>query len=140
MRPMQSGQASERNIAAALHHAGICFASQVSIGRTIYETQARVDFVATNLEPYPRGLILESKWQDIGGTADEKFPYLVENIRHGYPLPTIVVVHGGGCRPGALMWLRARVDGLQFVAVFNLEELTSWALRIRKTPPLRLHL
>lgn len=132
MKANQSGRASEQNVAAALRHAGVLFDAQVLLGRTIYDTELRVDFIARNLSAFPKGLVIESKWQDRDGTVDEKFPYLVENIRHCYPLPAVVVLHGGGCRPGARQWLRTRVDGQRLVAVFNLEELTSWALRAKK--------
>jgi len=110
----------------------VVFDEQVTLGRTIYDTKLRVDFVARNLTAFPAGLILESKWQDISGSVDEKFPYLVENIRHCFPHPAIVIVHGGGCRVGALAWLRAQVDGERLIKVCNLEELTSWALRAEK--------
>lgn len=138
MKPNQSGAATEANVAAVLSNAGVTFTSQTVLGRTIYGSELRVDFVARNLKRYPNGVVIESKWQDCAGTADEKFPYLVENIRSCYPLPAIVVAHGGGCRPGALAWLRAQRDGLKLVEVFNMEELTSWLLRAEKRPIPRL--
>jgi hypothetical protein len=132
MKANQSGQAVEDTLAGALRAVGLQFARQVTVGRTIYRTELRVDFIVTNLAAFPAGLILESKWQDVSGSIDEKFPYLVENIRQQYPLPVVVIVHGGGCRPGAIEWLRARVDGQRLVAVYNLEEFLSWVMRSEK--------
>jgi hypothetical protein len=115
-----------------LRSIGIQFDYQVVVGRTIYGTELRVDFILRNLAAFPSGLIVESKWQDVGGSVDEKFPYLWENIRHQYPMPAIVIVHGGGCRDGAMRWLRARCDEERLVAVYALEEFISWANRAEK--------
>jgi hypothetical protein len=104
------------------------FDRQCIIGRTIYGTEFRVDFLVHNLPPFPQGLVIESKWQTTGGSVDEKFPYLVENFR-ACRYPAIVIVHGGGCRDGALEWLQAHCDPQHLVAVFRLEEFMSWLLR-----------
>lgn len=134
MRANTAGRVAEDCIASLLRSVGIVFDRQVVLGRTIYDTDLRVDFVLLNLQAFPAGLVLESKWQDVGGSVDEKFPYLVENIKRQYPLPTIVVVHGGGCRDGAVRWLRERCDGQRFIAVYGLEEFISWAHRSVKAP------
>jgi len=132
MKPNKSGRDTEDILAAVLRVSGITFHRQVTIGTTIYGTELRVDFVLLNLREFPAGLIVESKWQDVGGSVDEKFPYVLENIRHQYPLPAVVIVHGGGCRDGAVRWLRERVDGTHLIAVYGLEEFISWANRTEK--------
>lgn len=131
MRANRAGKAAEDSLAAILRVMGIVFERQVVLGRTIFEKRLRVDFVLLNLREFPNGLIIESKWQDVGGSIEEKFPYLVENIRGCYPLPAIVVVHGGGCSEGAMRWFRQRCDG-KLIAVMTLEEFMSWALRCEK--------
>jgi hypothetical protein len=135
MKANQAGRYAEDVVAAALHEAGCAFERQLVIGRTIYGTDYRADFVVRNLFEYPQGLVLESKWQSTGGSVDEKFPYLLENIRHACPFPAMVIVHGQGCRAGALEWLRARCCREHLVAVFTLEELMIWLQR-RFTIPL----
>lgn len=132
MKANKSGRDTEDILAAVLRVSGIAFERQVTIGTTIYGTELRVDFVLLNLRDFPDGLIVESKWQDVGGSVDEKFPYLVENIRHQYPLPAVVIVHGGGCRDGAVRWLRSRCDGQRLIAVYGLEDFISWANRADK--------
>jgi hypothetical protein len=132
MKANQSGQFAEDMLAATLRSIGITFERQCVLGETIYGTNLRVDFVLRNIVAFPRGIAVESKWQDVGGSIDEKFPFLVENIYRQYPLPAMVVVHGGGCRPGALAWLRMHCDGQQLVGVYTLEEFISWALRVDK--------
>jgi hypothetical protein len=133
VKPNRAGQISEAVLASVLRSIGLRFAQQVAVGRSIYDTELRVDFVIYNLAAYPDGLVVESKWQDVSGSVDEKFPYLVENIRRRYPMPVIVIAHGGGSREGAVRWLRACCDGVRLVAVFGLEEFISWALRIEKS-------
>jgi hypothetical protein len=123
---------AEDVLASVFRSIGIFFDYQVTIGRTIYDTELRVDFILRNLSAFPSGLIVESKWQDVGGTVDEKFPYVLENIRHRYPLPAMVIVHGGGCRDGAMRWLRDRCDAEHLIAVYGLEEFISWANRAKK--------
>jgi len=132
MKPNKSGRDTEDILAAVLRVSGIIFTRQVLVGQTIYGTDLRVDFVLHNLGEFPHGVILESKWQDVGGSVDEKFPYLLENIRYQYPMPAVAIVHGGGCRDGAVRWLRERVDGTTLVAVYGLEEFISWANRTEK--------
>jgi hypothetical protein len=134
MKANRAGQVAEEILASLLRSIGIIYDRQVTIGRTIYDTDLRVDFVLLNLDAFPKGLVVESKWQDVGGSVDEKFPYLVENIQQRSPLPTIVVVHGGGCREGAVRWLRNHCDGQRLIAVYGLEEFISWAHRSVKMP------
>jgi hypothetical protein len=134
MKANRSGRIAEDFIASLLVSVGIAFKRQVVVGRTIYDTELRVDFLVGNLREFPRGLVIESKWQDVSGSADEKFPYLVANIQQSN-LPTIVIVHGGGCRPGALAWLYDRRDGVHLVEVYGLEGFISWVHRADKVHP-----
>jgi PD-(D/E)XK nuclease superfamily domain len=127
----QTGRTAEDAIADLLRRHNCEFRRQAKIGRSIYRPHVlHADFLVDNILEFPDGLAIESKWQDIAGTADEKFPYLVANVMAGsYRCPVLVVVHGGGVRPGALQWLKAQVDGKRLVAVFSFEELLSWVQR-----------
>ena len=127
-RANRHGQAAEDSIAAILQSFTVRFDRQVRLGRTIYNSDLHVDFVLRSLPDFPDGLALESKWQDGSGTIDEKFPYVVETLRFGCPIPAIVIVHGGGCKPGAFAWLRQQC-GDQPIAALRLEEFVSWLLR-----------
>src|SRR5580765_387000 len=130
MEPNRSGRTAEDVIAGLLSQKGCKFGRQVDVGISIYGSSIRADFLIHNLIEYPQGLVVESKWQDIAGTADEKFPFLVANIQaSGYRYPVIVVASGGGCRDGARRWLQAQIDGRALVAVFSFEELLSWLQR-----------
>lgn len=101
---------------------------QVEIGHNIYGYPIRCDFVVRRLPGLADGLIIESKWQSAGGSVDEKYPFLVANIRRCYPHPTIILADGGGAKPGAIKWLKTQVDGHKLIGVFSLNELLNWII------------
>jgi hypothetical protein len=83
------------------------------------------DFWLPYAPGFAGGLCIESKWQQSSGSVDEKLPYLWHNIEERYPCPVVVVLHGGGYRPGAEAWLRGKVGG-NLLAVYGLEEFLKW--------------
>ncbi len=139
----RTGRSAEDAIADALTRHRCDFSRQVDVGVSIYGTTLRADFLLHNITTYPQGLVIECKWQDIPGSADEKFPYLVANVFAGkYRHPVVAVVYGGGFRPGAVRWLHDQVDVQHLVAVFSFEGLLSWLHRDARvhvnSPPLPL--
>lgn len=131
-RANHAAKVTEGALKAILAATGIEFDYQVVIGRTIYEKKWRVDFVLKNLADFPKGLVLESKWQDRRGSVEEKFPFLVRNIKERSPLPAIVVLHGGGHSAGAVRFLTNAIGG-NFVAVYHLEAFISWIMRAARS-------
>ncbi len=125
----RSGKRVEDLIAHMLHVQGLSYQRQAPIGHGIYNTPLHADFLVLDAPGYPHGLIVECKWQDVGGSVDEKFPYLVANIKECYPYPTIIVLCGSGYRKEAERWLRRQVSG-RLVAVYSLEQMLSWLLRL----------
>lgn len=104
------------------------YAKQVYIGAGIYQTALKVDFYVVGLSANPSGLIIECKWQESGGSVDEKFPYLNLNIQNSYPAPTIVVIGGEGMREGAINWLRQQVKyNRNLLGVYSLDRFIAWA-------------
>jgi hypothetical protein len=128
-RASTNGRAAEDVIAAILDMRGYQPFRQQLVGYGIYDTPIHADFYIDAAPGFPGGLIIESKWQEIAGSADEKLPYLVANVMHCFPAPTIIVLHGGGYRAGAERWLRAQVDGERLFAVLRLEEFLTWCNR-----------
>lgn len=124
-RANMNGQAAEDVIASILMQRRYIPQRQYLIGSSIFNTPLFADFYLDDIPTFPGGLIIESKWQEVGGSVDEKFPYLVANIQEVYPSPAIIVLHGGGFRPGAEQWLRRQVRGNLF-GVFRLEEFLTW--------------
>jgi len=130
MRANKSGRIAEGVIEALLLQHRCEFTKQATVGASIYGTAIHADFVIQNFPDFPRGLVLEVKWQDRGGSVDEKFPYLVTNAKSGgYGRPVILIAFGPGLRPGALTWVRGQIDPAHLIAVLTLEELMSWLQR-----------
>jgi len=102
------------------------FTIQYPIARSVYDTQLYCDFILFHPEKYPDCLVIESKWQQSGGSVDEKFPYLVLNIRDQYPCATVVLLDGGGYKKGAEKWLRDQEDE-KLTHIFNMVQFQKWA-------------
>lgn len=124
----KSGQAVEDTIYCVLKERGYTVRRQYPIGQSIYGHNIKVDFFVTGIASFAAGLIIESRWQEVNGSVDEKFPYMVQNIQTVYPYPTIVVYGGGGSKPGAIQWLKSQVGGNLFAA-FSFEEFLIWVIR-----------
>lgn len=123
-----SGKAAEHIITCALEYRGFKIRRQYIAGTNLYGGELKIDIFIDKLKNFCQGLAIESKWQDVRGTIDEKIPYLVANIKNCYPCPAIIVLHGGGIRKGAVMWAKSQVDD-KLIAVYSLEEFISWSLR-----------
>jgi hypothetical protein len=61
------------------------FTVHYPVARSIYDTQLFCDFLIFHPDKHAANLIIESKWQQSRGSVDEKFPFLVANIRDKYP-------------------------------------------------------
>lgn len=98
------------------------FAKQVPIGDTIYDTERKCDFLIINREKFPNGLIIECKWQQTGGSVDEKYAFLIFNIvKTG--IPTVVLLDGAGYRKAAKKWLLDQVNPKgSLIAVWDMAE------------------
>lgn len=120
-RANRTGNAAEEVIAAVLNINGIEYIRQRPVGMSIYGHPLRADYYLPTEE-----LIIESKWQEVAGSADEKLPYLVTNIRECYPYPTVLVIGGTGWKAGALAWVRKQTDEYRLVKVLSIEDFMRW--------------
>ena len=126
-RANRSGQTAESVIETILRQSALVYETQVLVGESIYGSKLRVDFFVKGLKDYPQGLIIESKWQGSGGTADEKLPYLLENIKLKYPAPTLIVIDGKGYRQGAWDWAKLQIGVCQnLVEVLDISSFMLW--------------
>jgi hypothetical protein len=123
----RNGRAAEDVLSAILDRKACAYRRQYPIGLGIFETPLFVDFYLPTTKPFPNGLIIESKWQQVAGSAEEKLCYLVENIRTVYPCTTIVMIDGSGFRPGAIHWLKAQAGQGRLFAAFDLREFLTWS-------------
>ena len=107
------------------------FVRQFCICKSIYSKPETIhytkcDFLIYHPDKFPKGLILEAKYQKVGGSVDEKLPYLVESIKK-YACDCIVVIEGEGFRVGAIPWLKSKIEEVpQLREVFNLDEFKAW--------------
>lgn len=102
------------------------YSKQVYVSRSIYDTPSYCDFILYHPEKHSDCLIIETKWQQTGGSVDEKYPYLIINIQTRYPHKTVLVLDGGGYKGGAEKWVKDQV-GNQLIGVYNMSEFQKWA-------------
>lgn len=102
------------------------YTKQMFLAETIYGSRWNVDFTLFNPGNKIVSLIIEYKWQQVGGSVDEKFPYLVHNIKEQSPYPAIILLDGEGYKPQAKEWLKKQIDNKKLLGVFNMGEFTKW--------------
>jgi len=95
------------------------------IGKSVYETNLFTDILLFNKEKFPNKLAIEIKWQQISGSVDEKYPYLVLNIKEKFPCPAIIILDGGGYKKGSKDWVKKQVDN-KLIGVFSISEFLIW--------------
>jgi hypothetical protein len=84
------------------------------------------DFVLYHRSKLPWGVIVEVKWQTVGGSVDEKFPFVVLSFK-GMPvgIQTILLIDGGGARADATRWAKGQTRG-DFITMTSIGEFTRW--------------
>ncbi len=100
------------------------YSREVNIGKNIYDTKRSCDFLLYHPQKWPEGLVIEAKWQQVSGSVDEKYPFLVLSIKKS-SYGTILLMDGGGYRKGAEKWVRNQVDD-KLLHVFNVDEFLTW--------------
>jgi hypothetical protein len=110
----------------ALYLGQAIYTRQLVIGKSIYGTDLKSDFVLFHPEKHPDCLAIEAKWQQSSGSVDEKYPFLVVNIQTKYPYKAIILLDGGGYKPQAKVWLKTQI-GNNLLAVFSMSEFSKWA-------------
>lgn len=70
---------------------------EVKVARRIWGSERRIDIVVTEPETRKR-LGIECKFQGSGGSAEEKIPTTIQDIK-AWPIPGIVVFAGDGFSP-----------------------------------------
>lgn len=76
---------------------------------SIYGLPMRVDFFVWHPVKYPDGLIIECKYQETSGSADEKFPYTIACLRN-IGLPAILLLVGKGAKRCSVDWCLQQQD------------------------------
>lgn len=94
-----------RYIARHYANRGIKLYREVSLGKSIIGKDRRVDILVLHQQTN-RALAIECKYQHGHGTADEKIPYTIDDLR-AMRMPACVVYAGEGFSKGVLHMLRA---------------------------------
>lgn len=84
---------------------GLSIYREVSLGKSIIGKNRRIDVFAVH-EATTRALAIECKYQQTGGTADEKLPYTLSDLAAMH-VPAFACYAGGGFSEGVLHMLRA---------------------------------
>jgi hypothetical protein len=84
---------------------GITVYREVNIGKSIIGKNRRVDLMLLN-ETTQQAFAIECKYQDSSGTADEKIPYALANMK-ALPMAGCIVYAGSGFSVGVLHMLQA---------------------------------
>lgn len=65
-------------------------------------------------------LIIECKWQKSGGSVDEKYPWTMMNLANT-GLQSIMILEGGGCRPGMVKFLEEFAEKTELITLCDLD-------------------
>ncbi len=84
---------------------GLDIYREVSVGKSIIGKNRRVDILAVARDG-SRAVAIECKFQDSQGTADEKIPYAIDDLR-AMGMPAILTYAGGGFSEGVSHMLAA---------------------------------
>ena len=141
-RPEKTGRSFEKNIEAQLLNLEYkevkspdflelskqssvkIFATQFNLGKNIYNTRQIVDFIITRPDSTP--LVIQAKWQQSKGSVDEKFPFLIINLKEKSPFDSLIVIDGGGYRSDAVTWMKEQIDK-KLLGVFSYSEFMIWS-------------
>lgn len=120
------GSIHEKSIEAALKHFELDFERHVHLCDSIYGSKLYNDFVVRGIPPWVDGLIIESKYQGSSGSADEKFPFLVANIKEKFPHPCVILYSLDGAKPKSVEWLVKQQDGVKLIAILKYDKFPTW--------------
>lgn len=101
------------------------YTTQLEICKSIYDKPLKCDFILYHPQKHPDCLVIECKWQQVGGSVDEKFPFLVLNIQTKSSYKTIVLLDGKGFSQGAINWLKEHI-GNNLLNVYSMAEFQTW--------------
>ena len=102
------------------------YTKECVVGADLYGKDHKADFVLYHPTKWPQCLVIESKWQQSGGSVDEKYPFLVFSIKK-IQKPSIIVLDGKGYKPEARLWLEREVDGKILLHVLDMAAFLTFA-------------
>ena len=97
------------------------YTKQRVAGKDLYGKDHKVDFELYHERKWVHSLVIESKWQQAGGSVEEKYPFLVMSIQR-LGIPTIIILDGKGYSPGAREWLKSQAGSGALKQVLDMSE------------------
>jgi hypothetical protein len=117
-KAVRSGAELETQVAAIGEALGLNVDSQVQVGRRIWGAKRRIDVVLKHPETRV-SLGIECKYQGVKGSAEEKIPATIEDIR-AWPIRGLVVYSGAGFSDNIQSFLLSTGKAVE------LEDLKTW--------------
>lgn len=101
---------------------GNYYAKEVFVGEgAIKGKKRRVEFFLVGRTTFPHGHLIECKWQEVSGSAEDKLFRLPQDIQKT-GIPTTVILDGPGFSSGIISYLKSQVDGRAFCAMYSMKE------------------
>jgi len=91
---VRSGTELQQRVIELAESLGLTYRKQVVAGRRLWGAKRHIDVVLTNMAT-GKNLGIECKYQAGPGTAEEKIPATIEDIKY-WPIPGIVMIAGQG--------------------------------------------
>ena len=114
----RAGADLETQVVGLVERLGLQARSGVRVGRRLWGNVRVIDVVATD-DRSRKTLGIECKFQASSGTAEEKLPALIEDIK-AWPIPGIVVFDGPGFSDNMRVYLHSTGKAVSF------EDLEDW--------------
>lgn len=100
------------------------YSRNVAIGKNIYNNNRKGHFMLFHPDKWPKGLVVEVRWQGVNGTVDEKFPFIVMNIKRS-GVETVIVMGGENLKPEVINWVENQI-GYRLIEVFSPQDFHGW--------------
>ncbi|MFC1584282.1 PD-(D/E)XK nuclease superfamily protein [Fibrobacterota bacterium] len=94
MKAVKNGEELQRVVVDLAEDLGLKAEIEVKVGRRIWGAKRRIDVVLTDTRTGMK-LGIECKYQGASGTAEEKIPSTIQDIK-AWPIKGIVVIAGPG--------------------------------------------
>jgi len=105
-------------------YGGKVFVRQCTGYPTLYGRPARHDFLVQGVAGLADGLIIEMKWQTVGGSVDEKFPFVALSFQ-SLSQTACLILDGGGATDKACEWVKAQ-ENEKFLVFLGIGNFLGW--------------
>ena len=103
------------------------YSTNVVVSKNIYNKARKCHFILFHPLKWAKGLVIEVRWQGVNGTVDEKFPFIVMNIKRS-GRETVIVMGGSNLKPEVFSWVQQQI-GYRLIEVLYPTDFQNWALQ-----------